>query len=71
MIKGDKIKIDNINAAIVYVSGDNSAKIIYIGKGNGGWVSSFAVLDNGVWKFESDADYGRKLKDSEYSEFRF
>jgi hypothetical protein len=67
---GDKIKISNINATVVHVSSENTVKIIYIDKGNGNWVSNYAILINELWKFENENDYGRKLKDGEYSEFR-
>jgi hypothetical protein len=67
---GEKIKIDNIDTIIVHMPNEKNAKIIYKDKGNGSWVSNFAVFTDGLWRFDDDNDYGRKLKDGEYSEFR-
>ena len=68
MIKrGDKIKISNVNVLVVEVFDDNTAKIIY--RDNGYRILDDVVFTNGIWQFELSGVSGRKLKDSEYSDF--
>ncbi|MCC6323351.1 hypothetical protein IT400_01015 [Candidatus Nomurabacteria bacterium] len=68
MIKvGDKIKVSNINVILVYFSDPHHAKVIY--KDNGYRIIDDIIFIDGLWKFEIPGVSGKKLKDSEYTDF--
>lgn len=64
---GDKIKISDTNAVVVKVFKDNTAKIIY--RDSGYRILDEIVFVDGTYKFEKPGVSGRKLNDSEYSDF--
>jgi hypothetical protein len=63
----DKIKVSGISAVIVKIVSDTNIEIIYNDKGYR--ILDNAILTNGLWKFTEDGVSGRKLKDSEYSDY--